>query len=325
MKWVLRIGLLVVLLVVVAGVAAFIMIDSIATAAVKNGAAFATQTDVECESVDVSLFGASATITNLDIKNPDGAYREKYDSFMKLGDGSAAVSAGSVMSNLVEIPEVNLSNIELSLVGLEDGTKNYEIILASLKRLQGDGPPPEETKSEKQVVIRKLTISNITVHYDFAKDPALGAVPAKGTIVLADKEPMVLTDVGAGGVPMSEMTAEIITDVMVQVTANLAGNLGGHMKGLAGSLIDTIGADQFGETLGELGLGDSLEALGGLGIDLGDGVLEGSGDLIEGAGGALKGLLNSDKKKKDKEAAEDAGQDKEDEDKGALDDLNPFN
>jgi hypothetical protein len=322
MKWVLRIGLLVVLLAVVALVAAVLMIDSIATATVQKGAAFATQTEVECEKVDVSLFGASATITNLDIKNPEGEYRKKYDSFMKLGDGSAAVSAGSVMSDLIEIPEVNISNIELSLVGLEDGTKNYEVILDALKRLQGDGPPPEETKSEKKVVIRKLTISNITVHYDFAKDPALGAVPAKGTIVLADKEPMVLTDVGAGGVPMSAMMAEIITDVMVQVTANLAGDLGGHMKGLADSIIGTIGAGEFGETLGELGLGDSLEALGGLGIDLGDGVLEGSGDLIEGAGGALKGLLNGDKK--DKEAEEDAEQDKEDKDKGVLDDLNPF-
>jgi len=76
MKWLLRIGVLVVLLVVVAAVAGFIMIDSIATASVQKGAAFATQTDVECESVDVSVFGASATITNLDIKNPDGKFRQ---------------------------------------------------------------------------------------------------------------------------------------------------------------------------------------------------------------------------------------------------------
>jgi len=322
MKWLLRIGLLIALLVVVGAVAAFFMIDSIATTTVKKGAAFATQTDVECESVDVSIFGASATINNLDIKNPDGPFREKFDSFLKLGDGSAAVSAGSVMSDLVEIPEVTLSDIEITLVGFEDGKKNYELILESLKRFQGD-TPPEETKDEKKFVIRKLTISNITVKYDFAKDPALGAVPASGTLVIAKDEPMVLTDVGAGGVPMSQVTAEIITDVMVQVTANLAGNLGGHMKGLADSLINTIGAEQFGETLGELGLGDAVGELGDVGKALTEELGEGAGDILKGAGDVIGGLggLGGDKKKDKQSEEENSDNDKQDE--SVLDGL-PF-
>ena len=312
MKWLLRIGLLVVLLVVVAAVAAFILIDNIATAAVQEGAAFATQTDVECESVDVSIFGASATIDNLDIKNPDGEFREKFDSFMKLGKGSAEVTAGSVMSDLIEIPSVELSNIELSLVSFDDGKKNYEVILESLKRFQGD-EPPKETEGEKQVVIRKLTISNITVNYDFAKDPALGAIPARGQIVIADDEPMVLTDVGSGGVPMSQITADIITDILIQVTANMGSQIGDHVLGLGSSLVDTVGEVKFGETIKELDLGGKFEALGDFGVDLG----EGAGDLIEGAGDAIGDLLGGDKDKdKDKEGEEEEG--------GVLEGLNPF-
>lgn len=322
MKWLLRIGLVVVLLVVVAAVAGFILIDNIATAAVKNGAAYATQTDVEVESVDVSIFGASATITNLDIKNPDGEFREKFDSFLKLGDASAAVTAGSVMSSLIEIPEVTLSDITISLVSFDDGKKNYEVILESLKRFQGD-TPPEETEDQKQVVIKKLTIKNITVNYDFARDPALGAVPAKGTIIIADKEPMVLTDVGSGGVPMSQITADIITDILIQVTANMGSQIGDHVLGLTGSLADTVGLDKLNATLEELDLdldvGKQLNKLKDLGVDIGGGagdVIKGAGDVI---GGGLDGILGRDKDKKEENKEGD-----EKEDKGVLDDLNPF-
>ena len=323
MKWLLRIGLVVVLLVVVVAVAAFILIDNIATAAVKNGAAYATQTDVEVEAVDVSIFGASATITNLDIKNPDGEFREKFDSFLQLGDASAEVTAGSVMSDLIEIPEVTLSDITISLVSFDDGKKNYEVILESLKRFQGDGPPPEETKGEKQVVIKKLVIKNITVNYDFAKDPALGAVPAKGTIVIADDEPMVLTDVGSGGVPMSQITADIITDILIQVTANMGSQIGDHVLGLTGSLADTVGLDNLNATLEELDLdldvGKQLGKLKDLGVDIGGGagdIIEGAGDVI---GGGLGGILGGDKDK-DKEGEEGAEEEKE----GVLEGLNPF-
>lgn len=319
MKWLLRIGVLVVLLVVVGAVAGFIMIDSIATAAVQKGATFATETDVECESVDVAVFGSSATITNLDIKNPDGEFREKFDSFLVLGNASAEVSAGSVMSELVEIPNVELNDITISLVSFDDGTKNYEVILESLKRFQGDGPPPEETEGGKQFVINLTTINRITVNYDFAKDPAIGVLPAKGTIEIAFDEPMIIENLGQGGVPMSQITADLITDILVQVTANMASQLGdqfaGHLQGLTGSLIDTLGENKFTETLGELNLGEgAAELVGGLG--------EGAGDVGNAIKDGLGGILGGDKDK-DKEDGEDQPEEEE-EKESVLEGLNPF-
>lgn len=312
MKWLLRIGLLVVLLVVVAAIAGVIMIDSIAKTAVTKGAAFATQTDVECESVDVSIFGAAATIDNLDIKNPDGPFREKFDSFLVLGNASAEVSAGSVMSDLVEVPEVELNDITISLVSFDDGSKNYEVILESLKRFQGDGPPPEETEEGKKFVIKLTTINRITVNYDFAKDPAVGVLPARGTLEIAFDEPMIIENLGQGGVPMSQITADLITDILVQVTANMATQLGdqfaGHLQGLTGSLVDTLGAGEFAETLGELNLGEgAADLIGGIG--------EGAGSVVEGIGG----ILGGDEDEEDKPEGEG-----EEEDKGLLDGINPF-
>ncbi|MGB0767863.1 MAG: hypothetical protein ACPGYV_09140 [Phycisphaeraceae bacterium] len=321
MKWFLRIGLVFLLLVLAGLVAALILIDNIATATVRSGAAFATQTQVECDDVDVSLFGASATIENLDIKNPDGAFREKKDSFMKLGSGSAAVTAGSVMSELIEVPSVTLSNIELSLIGLDDGTKNYEVILEALKRFQGDEPPPE-TKSEKKIVIRTLTIENIIVSYDFANDPAISAVPAVGIVTIADKTPMVLKDVGSGGVPMSQIAADIITDILIQVTANLGTQLGGHLAGLAGSLVDTLGAEAFGEALSALGLDDGLEAIGELGIDLGEGIIEGGEDAVEGIGELVDETDDADAAVE--EAENNIREKAQEEEEDLLDEINPF-
>jgi len=307
MKWLIRIVLIVVVLVVVLAVGGILMIDSIATAAVKHGAEFATQTDVELEGIDVKLFSTEGEIKKLDIKNPNGPFRDKFDSFMILGTGTAQISAGSLMSDTIVIPKVELSNIELSLVGLE-GKKNYEVILESLKRFQGDNPP-KESEGGKKIVIKELIIRNITVNYYFDADPALGAI-AMGPkqIVIADDEPMVLTNVGAGGVPMPQITADIITDIMVQVMANLAGDLGGHMKGLANSLVDTLGTDKLGETLKDLNLGDHVKAIGDLGVDLGEGVGdllkgvgEGTGDVLKGVGGGLKNLLGGKEEEKKEE------------------------
>ena len=325
MKWLIRIVLVLVVLLVIAAVAGFVMIDSIATAAVSKGAAFATQTDVSCDKVDVKVFGSTAQIDNLDIKNPDGPFRDKFDSFLKLGNGSAQVTAGSVFSDKIVIPKVELSDIEITLVGLDDGNKNYETILKSLKRFEGDQPPPPETKDQKQVVIKELIIRNITVKYDFAKDPALNALPVKGEIKIADKEPMVLTDVGSGGVPMSQVTADIITDILVQVMANLGDDIGNHVLGLTASLADTLSVEDLQDTLNQLGvtdvdLGEQLKELGNLGGELG----EKAGEWLKQGGGSINDitgkLLGGDKDKKD-----DTQKDDEKKDGGnLLDRINPL-
>ena len=307
MKWLIRVALALVLLVIVVAVAGVIMIDSIATAAVQKGAAFATETEADCEQVDVKVFGSAAQIKSLDIKNPDGPLREKFDSFLMLGNGSAEVSAGSVLSDKIEIPKVELSDIEITLVGLADGTKNYETILESLKRFQGE-EPPAETKDQKQVVIKELTIRNITVKYDFANDPVLNALPVSGEIKIAFDEPMVLTDVGSGGVPMSQITADIITDILVQVMANMGDDLGNHVLGLTASLTENLGLEELQGTLNELGLtdvnlGEQLKEIGNLGGDIGKKAgewIEDGGDVLDKIGG---GLLGGDKdgEKKDGE------------------------
>jgi hypothetical protein len=294
MKVLIRVGIVLVLLVIVGAVAGVVMIDSIATAAVTKGAAFATQTEAECESVDVKLLGSNAEIDALDIKNPDGPFRKKFDSFLVLGNGTAEVTAGSVFSDKVVIPKVELSDITITLVGI-DGKTNYETILEALKRFQGDDPPAE-TKDQKQVVIKELIIRNITVKYYFDEDPAIGAIETDGEVVIADDEPMVLKDVGSGGVPMSEITADIITDILVQVMANIGDDIGKHVLGLTASLTDTLGVEQIQDTLGELGiadfdLGEQLEELAELGEyaeQAGEWIKENAG-VLEDIGGILGG------------------------------------
>lgn len=300
MKLLIRLGLVVAAVLVIVVIAAVILVDSIATAAVRTGVGYATETDTECEKIDVKLFGSSADIRRLDIKNPDGPIREKFDSFLIVETGTAEVSAGSVLSDTIEIPKVELTRLEMTLVGI-DGKKNYEMILESLGRFQ-DKIQPEETKDQKKLMIKKLIISNITVHYYFDADPALGAIEmGPKTVVIADKTPIVLENVGVGGAPVSQVASEVITSILVKVMVNLSGELGGHIKGLGKALVDTLGENKLTEAISEVSIGDGLKDLGSGISDLFSGDDDEQGTDTEdsdaeedGIGSRLRNLVGGD-------------------------------
>lgn len=288
MKWIVRIVLAVVVLVAVVGVVAFWQMDRIATVGLQKAMAFATQCDVEVEKVDLSPFAGEAGLDGLDIKNPED-FREIQDSFVIMKTGSAGVDLGSLRSDLVEVPELTIDGVEISLVGRE-GKTNYETLLESLARLQGEDAPKEEGEAEsgKEFVIRKVTITGVVVHLDMDEDPALGLAPVKMTLNL---KPIELTDVGAGGVPLSQISADLIADILVQVVAQLGSQLGDRvLSGLTSGLTGVLGgADELQAQLtsitGDLGLenvdvGAQLDKAS----ELGSAVFEGLG---EGAGGAV--------------------------------------
>lgn len=290
MKWIVRIVLAVVVLVAVVGVVAFWQMDRIATVGLQKAMAFATQCDVEVEKVDLSPFAGEAGLDGLDIKNPED-FREIQDSFVIMKAGSAGVDLGSLRSDLVEVPELTIDGVEISLVG-RDGKTNYETILESLARLQGEDAPKEEGEAEsgKEFVIRKVTITNVQVWVDMDEDPALGLAPVKFDKPLTLK-PIVLTDVGAGGLPLSQISADLIADILVQVVAQLGNQLGDRvLSGLTSGLTGVLGgADELQAQLtsitGDLGL-DNVDVGAQLdkASELGSAVFEGLGD---GAGGAV--------------------------------------
>lgn len=309
MKWVIRLALVAVVLVVVVCVVAFWQMDRIATVGLQKAVAFATQCDTSVDKVDVSPFAGEAQLNSLEIKNPE-PFQPVHEHFIKLGSGKAAVDLGTLRKKEVVIPEVTIDGVELTLVGRE-GKTNYETILESIARLKGeDAPKQEEDGEAKQYTISKVTITNVVVHVDMDEDPVMGLAPVK--LDGLKLKPIVLTDVGSGGVPLSQISADLIADILVQVVAQLGSQLGDRvLSGLTNGLSSVVGgAEELQAQIGAIaeGLGidqidvnQQLERASELGSRLQEGVSGGAEDLLD----AGRGLING---------GDSEGQDDEEED-----------
>ena len=293
MKKLLKILVVLVVLVGIAVVAGVVYMDQIATAAVQKAAAYATQCDVEVGKVDLKPMSGAVVITDLDIKNPE-PFRDVQDSFLVLERGEAGVSYASLRTDLVEVPQASGAGITLSLVG-RGGETNYDTILESLKRLQGEeeGDAPAEDEGGKAFVIREVSSDAITVIVDMDEDPALGLLPVELELTL---QPITLTDIGEGGVPLSQISADLIADVLVQVIAQLGDQLGDRvLSSLTAGLSGVLGPDalqgRLTDLAGELGLENVVDVASQL--ERADELFERVDGLLEGGGGALEDLGNA--------------------------------
>ncbi|MEM9415886.1 MAG: hypothetical protein AAGA29_10480 [Planctomycetota bacterium] len=297
MKKLIKVLVVLVVLVLIAAVAGFVYMDSIATAGVKKAMAYATQCDVEVGKVDVKPMSGAVTITDLDIKNPE-AFREIHDSFLVLGSGDANVSFTSLRTDLVEVPEVKGDGIVISLIGRE-GKTNYQTVLDSLNRLQGDAEEPAEPEGGKSFVIRNTELTPIKVIVDMDEDPVLGLAPVQLELEL---KPITLTDIGEGGVPLSQISADLIADILVQVVAQLGTQLGDRvLSGLTSGLSGILGPDALQGRLSDITSSLGLESIDvgaqlGKAAELGTAVFEGAGevvgDVVGGAGDAIGGAVD---------------------------------
>lgn len=297
MKWVIRLALALVVLVVVVAVVAFWQMDRIATVGLQKAVAFATQCDTEVQGVDLSPFAGEAELEGLEIKNP-ASFQAIHEHFLKLDSGKAGVDLATLREQQVVIPEVTIDGVEITLVG-RDGKTNYETILESLARLQGeDAPKQEEEGQAKQFTISKVSITNVVVHVDMDEDPALGLAPVK--LDGLKLKPIVLTNVGSGGVPLSQISADLIADILVQVVAQLGNQLGDRvLSGLTSGLTGVVGGadalqSQISDIAGNLGIekvdvGAQLDRAQQLGTDIFEGAGEATDavrNLIPGRGGS---------------------------------------
>ena len=264
----------IVALIVVIVVLALVGIDQAAKIGIERGATYALGVDTTLDSADIGVFSGEFGMSGLTVSNPDG-YTSPH--FLSLGTGEVNVSYESLSSDLITLPLLSLSTIDVHL-DKKDGSSNYQTILDNLKRFEtSEEPPPADTGQESQkFVIEELTISDITVH-------AAVVGSAKTT---AKVDSITLKNVGSGGKPvdMGQLTGVIIKSLMAAaITAGAeefpAAVLGELESGLGGL-----------ESLGDLGvsvtaeIGGVTQELGSLLGDLGEGV----GETLDDVGGAVE-------------------------------------
>lgn len=308
----------VLLAIVVIVIGVFVYINQIAKTGVEKGATYALDVPTTLDSADINLFGGEFALAGLTVSNPEG-----YDTphFLSLGDGSAAVDFSTIQQDTVEIPTLVLENIDIYL-DKEDGKANYEVILDNLKRFESedtgddttDAPPADPDAPTKKYVIRKVEIRNVTAHVEFL--PLAGDL-ARTTVVVPE---IILEDVGEKDpVTVAKLTNVLIKAIFASVInvgsdvlpAGLVDGLNAGLSGLTNLASSGIGMGvDLGEgvvnVVGDVGgvAADAVGDVGGAAADAVGEVGEGVGDAVRGVGGLI-GLGGRDDEKEEEPAPED--------------------
>jgi hypothetical protein len=283
MKKRLRILQILLLVVVAAVVVVVVGIGLFADHAVKIGIeTAATKTlsvGVTLDKADLAIMAGRLTLDNLKIANPPGY---QHDKLLELKDGKIAVDIKSLLGEVVNIKEIKLDRMDVTLEQRGVSSNNLQDILESLPK-----SPQGQQKSEpsgKKLRIETLRLTNVTVN---AK---LLPIPGKADTITLKLAPIEMTDLGGDNkLDTAGLTAKVLMAVARGIAEQGAGVLPDDMLATMTSTLDKA-----------IGLGkDVLEG----GKDLGKGVLEqgkdlgkGVEDIGKGIGDGLKNILNSGKK-----------------------------
>src|SRR5262245_51670383 len=112
MKTLIKLVLIVIVLVIVAVVGAFIYIDTIAKSAIERGSTHALKVDTKLSSASLKIFKGQLVMDKLNVSNPTGY---KSNHFLNLNNGDVAVTLGSLTKDVVEVPYLHLTNIDMNL------------------------------------------------------------------------------------------------------------------------------------------------------------------------------------------------------------------
>lgn len=244
--------LLILLIVGIVGLVFFVLgnVNEIAKEAIERGGTYAMQVDTTVSSVDVNLGAGTATMSGLNIANPNGF---DTDHFLNLGDSSARVNLESVRTDTIVMPEITLSGIDV-ILDKGGNPSNYNTILNSLKRFESEEQTtPDEAQPGKKLVIDRLLLEDINVRV--ANMPGVSLAVGDVAVNIPEIE---LRDIGK---EESMTTAEVINLVVKTVLA-AAVEAGGGI--IPGDVLNELGNGLAGlESLSDLG----IEAISELNLD----------------------------------------------------------
>ncbi len=264
-------GALVVVLVAIVAIV-FMSIDAIAKVAIERGSTYALGVQTTLRSADVGILSGEFALSGLDVANPEGF---ESDHFLQLDKGYLAVSLGSLRQDIVEVPTLALTGIDVNLEK-RGGKANYKIITDNLKRFESgdtgdDGAQADGGGAGKKFVVREIIIRDVNVKVDIAM-----------TRMEVPIEEIRMTDIGSESMTTAELTDRVVKMILAAIVKNgahlpadLVNDLGGALAELGGlgdmTVSETVktvgkvveGLGQGGDEVGKA-IGDAVEGLGGL-------------------------------------------------------------
>lgn len=230
-------------LLLLAGGAAFVFIDSIVRGAVEKGATYATGVETKLASADVGLLSGRLELEGLDIANPPSFRAEP---FLHLDSARASWDGSTVLSQKIEMDEFALEGVTLNIERTSKQS-NYGVILDNLKKLSSgaEKPPADDAGGEKRHLrIRRIVIRRVEVGLHLS-----GVVGLSGSQQISVPE-IVIADFDTSGTTVeivSKLTQAIVLAVIEAsaaagkdlIPADILKDLG---QGLEGAL-DSVSKD----------------------------------------------------------------------------------
>ncbi len=234
MKFIFKMLLTLIVLVIIALGVGVYYLDSIAKKAIEFGGTEALGLTTSLEEIDIALLEGRTSLKNLNIANVEGFGA---DNLMQLGSGTVAINLQSLTEDIVIIPEISFSDLALN-IEQKDRTSNVGTLMQRLNaapRAKGpqDTKPTVQKGSEtasKQFIIERVVLNKIRVN---AKISALNNVITDTNITIPSIR---LNNIGKStdGLPMQEMIRELVSAILnasIKDSGTLSSSLAGLLDG----------------------------------------------------------------------------------------------
>ncbi len=285
MKWVLRIAGLLVVLVLVAGIVVYFLLNTIVKSAVQSAGASATGVQTDVDGVNLSPFSGAATIADFRLGQPEGFGGEVLFSLDAI---DMRVQPGSLLGDTVRVPKLHIDGAHLT-VSFANGKLNLQQLMQQInERTASDEPTPQADPDApgKNIVIDDLRITNTTISGSVAL-PGMSEPIEINNFKIADIQKTGIGSDGSG-VKLEDAVGIILETILVNATEGISSNIPGlgDLKNLAGNVTD-----------------QANEAIDKAGEQANKAIDDASKKLEEGLGGLLGGMG-----KKKEEAPTDGGE-----------------
>ncbi len=189
-------------------------------------------TKVSLDSLSISPLAGSVKMADLTVANPEGFHE---GPFLLMERFRASAALGSMLSSVVELPEVVVDGLQLEIEA-KGGKTNLGAILAKLDESGGgEGEAQGESEGGKRFRIKKLELKNIRVSM---RSDLAGRVK----LSVGDFE---LHNIGthkSTGATLSQVLSAVFKALASKI-GDAAGKLGGEAKKMfeEGGFLDDLG------------------------------------------------------------------------------------
>jgi hypothetical protein len=260
-RWLVGIGILLLVLLVAPVLAYSLYIDSAISRAASRALGVETSTRVMLQPLRGRL-----RIFDLRVANPPGFDEAR---FLEIADGRLELEIETLLRPVIEAPLLALDGVQIALERRGSRT-NYQQILENLGRPQEREAAEAPADGGRQFVIHELRIRGVRARVNFAE--TLGPTGA----VDVEIPEIRLRDVGSGG----GVTAAELADIVVVTVLTAVVKQGGR-------LLPAVLRRDLGQQLGRLAR-VAAEATGKVSGGVLDGLRDGAAGAIRDLGGILE-------------------------------------